>query len=208
MPNSEHSLATGIYGALSAMGTFIRSIAAGITERPNFDFEYNPDNGDLSISIPKDQAQPNHVYLRYAQTFSTERRDFRWVAEASESSGLDCKLPYIKVPLKTEEELLANFHLKLADGGHLCLQPIIWHYKKITSTGKNENGDVVYSVEAPIPEDGHWMGYYIEVTFPGDTRGPISVFENDYILSTPGYTWPNTLPFEDCYAETCLPRTV
>jgi hypothetical protein len=151
MPNSEHSLATGIYGALSAMGTFVRSIAAGITERPNFDFEYNPDNGDLSISIPKDQVQPNHVYLRYAQTFSTERRDFRWVAEASESSGLDCKLPYIKIPLKTEEELLANFHLALADGGHLCLQPIIWHYKSLSPSGKNENGDAVYSVEAPIP---------------------------------------------------------
>ena len=54
MPNSEHSLATGIYGALSAMGTFIRSLASGITERPNFDYQYSPDSGELSVSIPKD----------------------------------------------------------------------------------------------------------------------------------------------------------
>lgn len=208
MPNSEHSLTTGIYGALSAMGTFIRSIASGIKERPNFEYDYSPDTGKLSISIPKDKEQPNHVYLRYAQTFSKVRRDFRWVAEASKSSGLDCIHPYIPVPQKIEDDLLANFHLKIQDGGHLCLQPIVWHYETLKPTGTNHNGDIVYSIDPPTPDDGYWMGYYLEVTFPGDTKGPISVFKNDYIVSTPGYTWPNTLPFEDCFAETCIPRTV
>jgi hypothetical protein len=98
MPNSEHSLATGIYGALSAMGTFIRSLASGIKERPKFEYQYNPDTGDISVSIPKDKQQPVHVYLRYAETFSTTRRDFRWVVESSESSGIKCNLPYVKIP--------------------------------------------------------------------------------------------------------------
>jgi PhoPQ-activated pathogenicity-related protein len=38
VPNSEHSMATGIYQSLSAMGTFVRSLAAGKTSRPTFDY--------------------------------------------------------------------------------------------------------------------------------------------------------------------------
>lgn len=56
MPNSEHSLSTGIYGCLSAMGTFIRSLAAGIKERPNFEYQYSPETGELSVSIAKDKV--------------------------------------------------------------------------------------------------------------------------------------------------------
>jgi PhoPQ-activated pathogenicity-related protein len=54
-PNSEHSLATAIYQVLSSMGTFVRSIAAGKTERPTFTHQYNPETGELSVTIPRDQ---------------------------------------------------------------------------------------------------------------------------------------------------------
>ena len=28
--------------------------------------------------------------------------------------------------------------------------------------------------------------------------------KEDYIVTTPGYTWPNTLPYPDCTGEGCL----
>lgn len=168
MPNSEHSLATGIYGALSAMGTFIRSLAAGIEKRPQIEYEYNPETGELAVSIPEGTIKPSKVALRYAETFSTVRRDFRWVVETDDFTKLDCKLPYVKVPQSVETALLANFHLSIGDG-HLCLQPIVWHSKTLESVGVLPNGDTFYHVDPPKPKDGHWMGYYIEVVFPGDT---------------------------------------
>jgi len=66
VPNSEHSLYTGLYSMLSSLGTFVRSLAKGITERPSFDYQYNPETGELSVTIPKDKPQPEHVYLRHA----------------------------------------------------------------------------------------------------------------------------------------------
>ena len=93
--------------------------------------------------------------------------------------------------------------------GHLCLQPIYWHYKTLYMSGVLPTGDAIYNVDAPIATEGHWMGYYIEVQFPGDTPQPfMTVFKNDLIVSTPGYTWPDTLPFEDCWKDSCIGRTV
>ena len=66
VPNSEHSMATGIYQSLSSMGTFVRSLAAGKTSRPTFDYEYNSDTGELSVVIPKDQVKPVKVILKHA----------------------------------------------------------------------------------------------------------------------------------------------
>ena len=47
--------------------------------------------------------------------------------------------------------------------------------------------------------EGHWVGYYIEVFFKPDT--PFSTFflHNRFGWTTPGYVWPNTMPFPDCY---------
>ena len=56
---------------------------------------------------------------------------------------------------------------------------------------------------APEPKkDGHWVGYYVEVVFPGDAEDP-PLFKNEYIMTTPGWVHPDTLPFEDCHLETC-----
>jgi PhoPQ-activated pathogenicity-related protein len=86
IPNSEHSFSTGIVETLSAAGNFIRSLITGIKERPTFSHKYDPETGGLSITIPKNQVQPNKVTLRYAQTLSTTRRDFRWVVATNDFS--------------------------------------------------------------------------------------------------------------------------
>ena len=56
-----------------------------------------------------------------------------------------------------------------------------------------------YHAKAPEPKNaGHWAGYYIEVTFKSDTGHLAPLIE-----TTPGYVWPNTLPFDDCTREGC-----
>lgn len=63
----------------------------------------------------------------------------------------------------------------------------------------------------PQPQDGYWMGYYITVEFPADTdpgENEADVLKNTFMLSTPGWTRPNTLPFEDCHGSSCVGRPV
>ena len=85
----------------------------------------------------------------------------------------------------------------------LCLQPIHWGYQDLEIFGKDKNGDTLYVTEAPIPEDNHWMGYFIEMTFPGDTEHKSGLIKNEFRVTTPGFVWPNTLPFEDCVGDEC-----
>jgi len=205
--NAEHSMATGLYTVMSIYGTMVRSFAAGIEKRPTINYEYNKENGHLSAIIPRDQAQPSHVKLKYGETISTERRDFRWMVQSNEFSGINCTFPYIPLSATQKEEYSTMYNL---EGSHqdLCFQPIIWRHKTLHKSHETADGDAVYTHAPPTPRDGHWMGYYIEVTFPGDTPQGIKVFQNEFVESTPGYTWPDTLPFDDCHAEGCLPRTV
>ena len=66
-----------------------------------------------------------------------------------------------------------------------------------------EGSPGVYRVLPPEPAPGFWTGYYVEVFFKSDTGMAF-----DFEFSTPGYAWPNTLPFPDCSKETCLPILV
>jgi len=62
----------------------------------------------------------------------------------------------------------------------------------------------------PQPQDGYWMGYYVTVEFPADTESDdtVSGLKNTFMTSTPGWTWPNTLPFQDCHGDGCVGRPV
>jgi hypothetical protein len=85
---------------------------------------------------------------------------------------------------------------------------MFWQAKELSPVSHTEDGDAVYHITPPIPKDGHWSGYYISLIFPGDTEPERFTLRNEYKVSTPGFTWPNTLPFEDCFEETCLNRSV
>ena len=88
-----------------------------------------------------------------------------------------------------------------ADVGELCYQPIVWGARAIEKSEETEFGEAIYSAQAPTPKDGHWTGYYIELIFPGDTEPTTRVLKSEYIYSTPGFTFPDTLPFADCTGE-------
>lgn len=86
---------------------------------------------------------------------------------------------------------------------HLCAAPIIWEEQVI-----EEASPGVYKSLPPEPAPGFWMGYYLEVEFPGDTPGGNRVFKNHYLFTTPGWTWPNTLPYPDCHGAECTGKLV
>ena len=111
VPNSEHTLASAIPEVLSCLGTTIRSIAAGITQRPSFTYSYNETDGSITVTIPQN-IKHGKVVLRHSQTLQDVRRDFRWVRQANNYTQA-CKWPFI--PLK-----------KPLFGGN-CIQPIIWY---------------------------------------------------------------------------------
>jgi hypothetical protein len=110
--------------------------------------------------------------------------DFRWVRLASNTTG-KCALP--DIPL-----------LKPVFGGN-CIQPIIWTATTVHPSMSPGGTDVVYHATPPkVTKPGRWVGYYVEMHFPSD----IGLIE-DFIFTTPGFTWPNTLPFKDCTGAAC-----
>lgn len=176
VPDSEHSLITGIPEVATSLGVFASSIAHGITVRPSFNYTYNNVTGELVVTIPS-QFPADFVIVHTGHTTQTMRRDFRWVRLANNKTGV-CKLPDITLP-------------KPLFGGN-CLQPIIWNSIVLSASAP---GEYRYTPSSP-PKN--WMGYYIEMKFPSDTG-----MKEHFQFTTPGYTWPNTLPFPDCANEGC-----
>jgi len=93
IPNSDHTLETGMKDIYSSASTFIRSIAEGKTDRPSFEFSHDAQNKAITVTIPEDGPQPKEVYLRHAETFSSKRRDFRWMVLADDDGG--CSSPWV-----------------------------------------------------------------------------------------------------------------
>ena len=81
---------------------------------------------------------------------------------------------------------------------------MIWHEKTL------KEHDGVYKAVPPEPKKGHWTGYYIEVLFKGDTEMTSMLLNNEFAFSTPGYTWPNTLPYPPCTSDdqSCIEQAV
>jgi PhoPQ-activated pathogenicity-related protein len=177
-PNSEHSLATGVPEVVESLQTFISSLAVGQTTRPNFEYTRHNKTGELSVKIDAGFT-PTSVVLRHAQTLQTKRRDFRWIRLANEKVGT-CTLPDIALP-------------KPIFGAN-CLVPIVWYSEDVKL-----NADGEYKAKPPTPKPGHWAAYYIEVKFKSGTESI-----SEYHFSTPGYTWPDTLPFHDCHGAGCI----
>lgn len=179
-PNAEHSLVTGIPEVLNSLSAFVSSVAHGKTSRPDFNYTFNNATGELTVRINA-LSPPDKVVLRYSHTLQQQRRDFRWVRLANNDTGM-CTLPDVKLP-------------KPMFGGN-CLQPIIWHETALTP--ESDENELVYRY-TPTEQKKQWMGYYIEMFWPNDT----GLKNNRFQFTTPGFTWPNTLPFPDCHGEGC-----
>ena len=116
------------------------------------------------------------------------RRDFRWFRSANDKTPA-CTWPWVKTPFTV-----------MGDGN--CLQLTWWHGQEL-----KESAPGVYRATPPEPtKEGHWVGYYIEVYFKGDTSHGSFLLKNQFGFSTPGYAWPNTLPYPECDSKqgTCI----
>eukprot|EP00908_Phaeocystis_cordata_P015448 Transcript_26603.p1 GENE.Transcript_26603~~Transcript_26603.p1 ORF type:complete len:529 (-),score=185.38 Transcript_26603:1381-2967(-) len=191
-PNSEHSLASAVPEVVESIAAFVASLAAGepAAARPRFSFARDNSTGGLTVQVPAGAARPSKARLRFAETISTTRRDFRWVRAANASlPGDECELP--DVPLE-----------KPVFGGGNCLQPIVWEAEELKPTSAPDGG-LTYAANPKPPKPGHWRGYYIELSYPSVQHPKLHTQ-----VSTPGFVWPDTLPFEDCNLAECSPRLV
>jgi len=179
--NVEHSMATGVVGLEKTLGNYANSVFLG-GKRPKFSHNLDKTNGEITVQIPADQAH-GKVVLRHGHTLSHKQRDFRWVSAATEGKdGNDtCVAPRV-----------GPFSVM---GSNACIQPIIWK-----GTTLNETSPGVYVAKIPTPKIG-WVGAFVEVFFPSDTG-----LSTEYQFTTPGMVWPQTLPFDDCHAEECVPN--
>ena len=76
-------------------------------------------------------------------------------------------------------------------------QPVFWlSDRKIIETTKTSSS-VIYTVSFPIPpETEGWLGFAIQVSFPGLDDSVLQVSTQVNII-------PETFPFPDCYQESC-----
>jgi len=176
--NAEHSYATGIVGLLKTFPNFANSVFLG-GSRPTFDFNLDLKQGLITVKVDQPHVK---VVLRYAHTLSAKRRDFRLAEQAmqKDDGNWTCNLPAVGPAI--------NF-----DGNYACIQPVVWIGETLNATLPG-----VYAAKIPRPVLG-WTGAYVEVYFPSDTG-----LKTLYQYTTPGMVWPQTLPFEDCHAETCI----
>lgn len=174
IPNSEHSLITGVPEVLETASAFVASVAAGnsAASRPAFQQARNATTGTLRITFPSGSPRPSKVVLRHAQSLS-ERRDFRWIRLSNETTS-PCTLP--------------GFKVKKVEGGGDCAQPIIWFGKTL-----HPEDDGSFLATPPSPRHGRYTGYYVELFYPSTL-----LKRDDYQVSTPGHVWPDTFPFPEC----------
>lgn len=180
IPNSEHSLATGIIVVVETVTAFVASLDAGdgAAARPSFTYTRNPADGALTVTVPAGGIQPSKVVLRHAQTLS-KRRDFRWVRLANASAGDPCKLP--------------GYPVGPVEGGGNCFQPMIFLGETLHAVRNATDNSTSYVGVPKEPWKGHFTGYYIELFFPSR-----QLHKTDFQLSTAGFVWPDTFPFADC----------
>lgn len=102
-PNAEHSMATNILAVASSLNTYMRSIQSGHQSRPNFNYTYDPQTGEIAVQmLETNQVLPKKVSLRFAQTLTKKRRDFRWVFQSNNNTE-PCTLPFFPVPKNMKE---------------------------------------------------------------------------------------------------------
>ena len=190
-PNSEHTLATGIPDVISSVTHLFASIQAkeGPAARPSFTWSKDAASGALSVTLDAASPRPSKVLLRHAQTKS-ERRDFRWVRLADNSTK-PCSVLQGEIPLTSPVE-----------GGGNCLVPMFWHsetLKPTVSANDDPHAPLTYTAQPPQPtKTGHFVGYFIELFFPSQ-----HLRFSDMKVTTPGHVWPDHLPFPDCNTTKC-----
>jgi len=218
IPNAEHSLATGIFEAVPAIGRWILALLRN-EKVPQMEWKLNNDDGSISVTLDG-SAQPLHVRKYYGYTCtSIPRRDFRFL-----TADDPCDCGY------------------LIDGNCLNNQSF-WKWETLRPTRINGN---TYVANHDVPEKG-WVAFFIDVTYKNpydeDDQSVDKIFDDAVVtekylnfmksqskhyqnvgrdkkggwypgmipklkpglfeFTTEVSVKPNVFPFEDCHYEGC-----
>eukprot|EP00998_Keelungia_sp_KM082_P012567 NODE_892_length_1573_cov_85.687414_g881_i0.p1 GENE.NODE_892_length_1573_cov_85.687414_g881_i0~~NODE_892_length_1573_cov_85.687414_g881_i0.p1 ORF type:complete len:494 (-),score=112.77 NODE_892_length_1573_cov_85.687414_g881_i0:31-1512(-) len=139
--DSEHSMATGILEAASAIEAFAHGLLSHSTI-PNFTWELDYTNGQIVVNDTS--ASATKIKLRYATNLNETRKDFRWLVDAIDGG---CPSPLVAVPKKSG----------------ICFQPIFWHTEEIAKSDSH-----TYIGKRPAP-DKAWTAFFVEMYYKGVT---------------------------------------
>jgi PhoPQ-activated pathogenicity-related protein len=147
IPNTEHSLSTGIPELLTALPSVYvsMSLQQPREERPYFSYSIDNTTGELSVTVPA-KFVPSKVVLHHGQTTGKRRRDFRWIRIGGTNETEPCSFPNIP----------SNKSASGVPPGAMCLQPIVWGETKLAPDGST-SGVVTYKASPPKPRAGHWV---------------------------------------------------
>lgn len=183
---AEHSEATGILEIVPAIGTWINYLLYK-QEVPEFTWTISPTTGEIVVTL-NDVGEVHEASVWYGNSCGTnldgiKRRDFRII---SLDSPCECGV--------------------LSDGYCLNVKSF-WTREVLTES--IVDGKRTYSAHFDAPTDGTYIAYFIDVKYvetpkmlaacerlPCDKPGRLE-FTSEVSI------WPNTFPYEDCYAESC-----
>jgi len=183
IPNSEHSLATGIPGLVLAIEAFALAIFEN-RPLPTLEYSHDPQTGLITVRTPA-SFPPTKVVLRHTSALREGVSDFRWISKV-DNVKTHCKFPKVPIP-------------PVAEGGGNCLMPMVWHEKTLNATEPGSDGYVVYQAKPPTDPFGRYVGYYVELYFEGEGK----MLSAKHRRTTPGFVWPSQLPYPDCNGVGC-----
>jgi PhoPQ-activated pathogenicity-related protein len=194
VPNSEHSLATGIAEAVPAIGTWLKYLL-DYRAVPTMDWTIDDTTGAITVTLNKVPADTSALHVRkyWANSWNGNlRRDFRLL-------NLDdpCESPIV------------------SDG--TCFNDkVFWRFEDLTP----EADGVTYIATHEAPTDGTYAAFFIDVTYVKDPETNEDIYSPpggggwfpDFIprdrpgqleFTTEVSILPNTFPYADCSGVDC-----
>lgn len=83
--------------------------------------------------LETNKVKPKKVSLRYAETLTKKRRDFRWVFQSNDLTE-PCELPFFPLPGHLKEQR-PDWPQSVPD---LCVAPIVWNSQDLNETAPGE----------------------------------------------------------------------
>jgi len=210
IPNAEHSLITGIFQAVPAIGSWIQNLLLE-EQIPKFSWTISPTDGEIVATIENSNAV-HSAYVWWAYSCGINnfdgvyRRDFR--------------IAHLDNPCSCGA---------LVDGYCGAFRSVYWSKQELNYTLVKTKR--TYTAKFDAPTDGRWVAFLIDFKFVNKHAFPITTaelyqlagrkenpaqawggFPHDFgrffEFTTQVSVWPNVFPYPDCTGADCGERIV
>jgi len=185
-PNAEHSEATGILEIVPAIGTWISYLLRRATI-PSFSWSIDAATGEITAELDS-HGKVHKASMWYAFSCGTNaadgvvRRDFRLM---SLDNPCQC----------------GTF-----SDGYCMNTKSFWTEVPLNATVVR--GKRTYTAQMDAPGDGRYVAFFIDIKYEKERLPDVQGLPHDrpgqLEFTTEVSVWPNTFPYEDCHAESCL----